>query len=1173
MKGLLCFRSLQLSLCLLFITAVTTFAQQTTFYCPVYQQDYATGSCNATFKTQASLIKAYCNNGERGWAKFDLSSVPDSISITSIKLHFYITSQNYPYYLITKLNADPVTAAAPNLFATIGQAAPTNSNPHTYLWWTGQSNTGWQIQTLNNYARNDLLSSLNQGWFALGFYEYETSGNYYLNVNGWNENFAPYLEVDCSPLYYNYDLALTEIISPSDNTCNGTVPVQAMIYNNGLDTVYTATLTVTRYNQVLLTYNYTSQQGLIHGDSDTVSLGNIVFPSGYNQISITVSNPNGNSDPNFANNSLTQYFSVFEAGSISQQPQDQNALIGATVHFSTQVLIDSWRDFQWQVSTDAGLTFSNLMNGYPYYYVDSSQLTIHQVQSGMNGYLFRCIITAPCDTLTTDPALLTVNQGPVTLFNVTATPDSICVNDTSQLNAFITGGTGNYVFTWTSIPPGFSSNLQNPIVFPSQTTQYICIVNDGTSSDTASCWVIVSQPILQIGPVTGPTSVCKKQTGIVFSIPEVPGGDYYWWTTPNGFSITENGNSITVTVGNYALSGMFTVKVWNYCGWSPASSIHVMVNPSPTVNAGPDQTINAGSSAILYATASGGTSPYTYTWNNGMTGPGIVVTPLVTTTYEVTVIDNKGCTSSDNVTIHVNQPTQITTTLGSVNLCSGNIVVPVTVTNFYGVASVSLTIIYDTNKLQFNGYQGVNNNLTGGAFLLNASGNNIHIAWFSVTPANIGSGTLLQLLFLADTGSYAMNWDLVTQGACMYTDINNNVIPAVFNDNTLTILPCSNVEGYVYYDNNLHSPMSSTPVCLLQSGNITYQTLTDSTGHYLFTDLDNGSYQVKAFPDKPWGSVNASDALLILKHFVNMVTLTGITYHAGDVDQSNSLNSVDALMVAKRFVNMISTFPAGDWVAESKTVTINGMGNIFDSLAVLCTGDVDRSYMPAAGKTAPSVSLECKGEIPVLNHGTIKVPFYVEQALEVNSMSLVMDFQSDYLSFKDIEVSGEGIKLIGYDGKQIKMAWYSLTPLSLQAGKELFNLVCDVTQAMGNFNVNADKDFEIKDFDGNLFSDLKLSYKIPVLLNESISVGPCAPNPMDDYTDISYYISEGGLVQISICNITGQCILTLMDEVKEAGNHSVRWNSADMAPGLYLCNMKVVRENVIYSKYIKMLKK
>ncbi|MCK9203081.1 MAG: T9SS type A sorting domain-containing protein [Bacteroidales bacterium] len=74
-----------------------------------------------------------------------------------------------------------------------------------------------------------------------------------------------------------------------------------------------------------------------------------------------------------------------------------------------------------------------------------------------------------------------------------AYPAKVCAGDSSQLNVFPYGGSGNYTYSWSSNPPGFSSTLQNPKVGPDSTTVYYVSINDGTKLRTDSTSLIVVQ--------------------------------------------------------------------------------------------------------------------------------------------------------------------------------------------------------------------------------------------------------------------------------------------------------------------------------------------------------------------------------------------------------------------------------------------------------------------------------------------------------------------------------------------------------------------------------------------------------------------------------------------------------------------------------------------------------
>jgi hypothetical protein len=93
---------------------------------------------------------------------------------------------------------------------------------------------------------------------------------------------------------------------------------------------------------------------------------------------------------------------------------------------------------------------------------------------------------------------------------------------------------------------------------------------------------------------------------------------------------------------------------------------------SATVNAGSDVTICPGSSTTIAANGANGVPPYVYTWNNGLnTGQSKTVTPLVTTTYIVTVTDANNCTSTDAVIVTI-APRPIANAGSDVSICSGS---------------------------------------------------------------------------------------------------------------------------------------------------------------------------------------------------------------------------------------------------------------------------------------------------------------------------------------------------------------------------------------------------------------------------------------------------------------------------------------------------------------------
>ena len=84
----------------------------------------------------------------------------------------------------------------------------------------------------------------------------------------------------------------------------------------------------------------------------------------------------------------------------------------------------------------------------------------------------------------------------------------------------------------------------------------------------------------------------------------------------------------------------------------------------PVADAGPDRSICAGSSVIIGGTASGGTPPYTYSWDppDGLSDPTVakpIATPATKTTYVVTVTDANGCQDTDTVEVDLSAELEV----------------------------------------------------------------------------------------------------------------------------------------------------------------------------------------------------------------------------------------------------------------------------------------------------------------------------------------------------------------------------------------------------------------------------------------------------------------------------------------------------------------------------------
>ena len=75
------------------------------------------------------------------------------------------------------------------------------------------------------------------------------------------------------------------------------------------------------------------------------------------------------------------------------------------------------------------------------------------------------------------------------------------------------------------------------------------------------------------------------------------------------------------------------------------------------------------------------------------------------------------------------------------------------------------------------------------------------------------------------------------------------------------------------------------------------------------------------------------------------------------------------------------------------------------------------------------------------------------------------------------------------------------------------------------------------------------------------------PNPFNPSTQINYNVGEGGLVKLSVYNILGIEVATLVNEYKTAGSHQVSFDGNNLSSGVYIYNLSVNN----YTKTRKMI--
>jgi hypothetical protein len=147
-----------------------------------------------------------------GYLKFDLSAVPDGITVTAVQWNFYVGAANYPYWTVTPLDADPASLAGTSALVWEDLEAEADTGYYNYESEGSTYGPGWKSMMLGGTANADITAALDRDWFAFGAVSRDTTLIYYLEIDGHTDANVPFLVVFDDP-------------QPVNDTCAGAIAI------------------------------------------------------------------------------------------------------------------------------------------------------------------------------------------------------------------------------------------------------------------------------------------------------------------------------------------------------------------------------------------------------------------------------------------------------------------------------------------------------------------------------------------------------------------------------------------------------------------------------------------------------------------------------------------------------------------------------------------------------------------------------------------------------------------------------------------------------------------------------------------------------------------------------------------------------------------------------------
>ncbi|MCX6270721.1 MAG: GEVED domain-containing protein [Bacteroidetes bacterium] len=381
---------------------------------------------------------------------------------------------------------------------------------------------------------------------------------------------------------------------------------------------------------------------------------------------------------------------------------------------------------------------------------------------------------------------------------------------------------------------------------------------------------------------------------------------------------------------------------------------------------------------------------------------------------------------------------------------------------------------------------------------------------------------------------------------------------------TITIGSFPIIGGQLLYDNLVMTPITNTPVALNRNNIQITNTLTNNSGNYIFANIcEPDNYTIGINCTKPHGGINASDALISMKYFVGMTSLSTLQEKAADVDTSGVVNAADALSIMKRFVGMSNSFPAGDWVFEDGNVIVLPTISVTKNIKGLCTGDIDRSHIPGL-KITPAITLVRLEEVlTVPVDSTFELPVYADVSETFYALSLILKYLPAQVKIEGVIpnsmlLAGSSSFIFNLTGNELRIGWYSLDEIIIPKKEALFTLQLTLKMPVSPY-------FEILDnsafanYQALVIPDAKL-LDPGIVARSAENSFSVFPNPSSQNVVFSYSITEPGEVTLTMVNNLGQKTLLLPTVVQQAGGYSLPFSVSGMVAGVYYVQLEVQTE-------------
>jgi len=361
-----------------------------------------------------------------------------------------------------------------------------------------------------------------------------------------------------------------------------------------------------------------------------------------------------------------------------------------------------------------------------------------------------------------------------------------------------------------------------------------------------------------------------------------------------------------------------------------------------------------------------------------------------------------------------------------------------------------------------------------------------------------------------------------------------------------------------YYSNTAPVP----DVSLKFSGSVSDSVFTDALGNYSWIIPDGRNVTLQPWKargsDQGWLTILSYDAALVARSAVGLETFSSGQTIAGDVDGDDKITTYDASLIAQYVVDQQNVAQVASWVFEPEKRTYQDIAAALtnQNFTAVIRGNVHGGWTPSNQLGKQMALPELAKPVSRIDGDVLTLPVCVPVNTELLALDLQLAFPAEQLEFTGINktTTTRDFSLIHRTtAEKVTLSLFGLQPVPVDSAvaEIRFKIIGNPSEAIEvnftRFVVNT----QAYQTQAATVSPEEKALPRQFFLEQNF------PNPFNPVTTIGYALPGPARVQISIFNVMGQEIRTLIDETQPAGTYQLHWdgkdrNGKEIAAGIYL---------------------